>query len=148
VARPSPINPPYSVFAWDLQATCGPSIYEGHAYPSGSAERAYSGDAASHSCRSCSRRACRAAYPGMVATIRQSDFLPDTGESAEGIRDKLLDGLAPYDVFAAGAGRSIHSIRSWVRQGLPTRRIGNRRYVRIDDALEWIRRRFSDDKAD
>jgi hypothetical protein len=54
--------------------------------------------------------------------------------------EKLLEGFADLDSFAAEVDRHPRSVRRWLDQpgGLPYTRIGNRILIHIPTAREWM----------
>jgi hypothetical protein len=61
--------------------------------------------------------------------------------TAAAVRALLVEGRAPLEDFAAGIGKSVQTVRLYVRQGLPVDYIGSTPYIRVVPGLEWLRNR-------
>ena len=51
----------------------------------------------------------------------------------------IMDGLIPVEDFASEIGVKPETVRDWYsRHGLPALKLGQRTYLKIDDARAWV----------
>ena len=57
---------------------------------------------------------------------------PAASAAVEGLRAKLLEGLAPLADFAEATERTDRTVYSWISLGMPTEYIGRTPYIPVD----------------
>jgi hypothetical protein len=62
-------------------------------------------------------------------------------DTVAAIRERVLEGLAPVEDFAAAIDKTTRTMSNYIRQGLPVTYIGPSPFVRIDAARDWLRAR-------
>jgi hypothetical protein len=68
-------------------------------------------------------------------------------EEAAAVREQLLIGRVPMRVFGLAVGLGARALYDYMAQGLPFRRINNRRYIVPAEAAAWLDRRAARCKA-
>ena len=67
--------------------------------------------------------------------------LEPRSQTVAAIRAKLMEGIAPVDLFATAVGRTPRTVFNWIAQGMPVEYIGQTAYVVIEPARDWLRSR-------
>ena len=75
-----------------------------------------------------------------------ADQATDTAVIAA-LRAQLMQGLVTPAAFGQVTDRAERTVRGWMREGLPTRRIGRSVFIDGPAGVEWVLRRSNKSKA-